>query len=150
MFLNRCSRPPAFRVFQKGYLIPLALFIVVGLGILAIAISKLAASAHNLALREDIATQAFFAAESGSQLAIYSLFLSAASRTQTTSNCTNLNGSTRNLTATGVNNCTLSFTCSKTDNTQDTQSFYRITSSASCGSGALSAVRSITVSAKMQ
>lgn len=135
---------------QQGYLIPLALFIVVGLGILAIAITKIAASAHHLAIREDIATQAFFAAESGSQLAIYNLFLSASTRAHTTNNCTNIHGSNRNLTAEGVNNCSLSFTCSKTDNATNTQSFYNITSKASCGSGKLSAVRTITVTAKMQ
>jgi MSHA biogenesis protein MshP len=146
---NYCRLPTHWKK-QQGFLIPLAMFIVVVLGLLATTISKLAGSAQNLALREDISTQALFAAESAANLALYNLFLSASTRAQTTTNCTAINGSSRSFTATGLNGCSVSWSCAVTTDTGNTQSFYRITSAVSCGSGNLSAQRTLVVSAKMQ
>ena len=75
---------------QRGFLIPTALFIVVALGALAISIARMAGSANSIALREALSAQAFFAAESGAQLALYNLFNGATTRAQTTTNCSTI------------------------------------------------------------
>lgn len=151
-----CSRPGHRRVYsegchtQRGFLIPMALFIVVVLGLLAVTISKLAGSAQNIALREDITAQAFFAGESAANLALYKLFLSATTRAQTSSNCSTINGASQAFTATGLKGCAAVWTCVAATDAANTKSFYRITSAATCGSGNLAAERTIVVTAVKQ
>ena len=135
---------------QKGFLIPLALFIVVVLGLLAYAITRLTGSAQNLALREAIATEALFAAESTANIALYKLFLNASTRAQTTTNCSAINNTTQSFTATGLKGCSVLITCAVTTDAANTKSFYRLTQAASCGSDNLSGQRTIVVSAVMQ
>ncbi|MEY4590984.1 MAG: hypothetical protein RL497_3060 [Pseudomonadota bacterium] len=135
---------------QRGFLIPTALFIVVALGALAISIARISGSANSMALREALSTQAFFAAESAVQLALYNLYNGATTRTQTTANCTTLDTASQNFTVTGLSACTAVFDCATTIDAANTRSFYLITTTASCGSGDLATSRVISVKANMQ
>jgi MSHA biogenesis protein MshP len=126
------------------------LFIIVALGALSISIARMAGSANSMALREALSAQAFFAAESGIQLAVYSLYNAATTRAQTTANCSTLDAATQNFDVTGLKACALVFDCATTTDTGNTRSFYLITATASCGSGDLLTSRTLSVKASMQ
>ena len=140
---------------------PLAIFIIVVMGIFALAISRTTIQSSTSSSLELVSTQAFYAAESGTQRAMQTLFFpDASSRQQVDTRCTNLNV-THNFTVPGLNGCSavVTCTCRFQDNsdckpitaanytaaaaTARTTSFYNITSEATCGSGALRAVRTI-------
>lgn len=136
--------------FERGFLIPVALFIVVALGALAISIARMAGSANSMALREALSAQAFFAAESGIQLALYNLYNSATTRAQTTTNCSTLDVASQSFNVSGLKACSVAFDCATTTDTGNTRSFYLITATASCGSGDLATGRVLNVKASMQ
>jgi MSHA biogenesis protein MshP len=148
---------------QHGFLMPLAIFIVVVMGVFALAISRTTIQASTSGTLEFVSTQAFYAAESGTQRAMQTLFFpDASSRQQVDNRCENLNV-THNFTVPGLNGCSavVTCTCRYADNSGSncapgtpanytssapqniTTSFYTITSTATCGSGTLRAVRTI-------
>ncbi|RZA08156.1 MAG: hypothetical protein EOO68_02445 [Moraxellaceae bacterium] len=136
--------------FERGFLVPTALFIVVGLGALAISIARMAGSANSMALREALSAQAFFAAESGIQLALFNLYNGATTRALATTNCSTLDVASRTFTPVGLKACTVVFDCATTTDTGNTRSFYLITATASCGSSDLATSRVLNVKASMQ
>ncbi|HEY6528993.1 MAG TPA: MSHA biogenesis protein MshP [Cellvibrionaceae bacterium] len=135
---------------ERGFLVPTALFIVVGLGALAISIARMAGSANSMALREALSAQAFFAAESGVQLALYNLYNGATTRALANTNCSTLDVASRTFTSVGLKACTVVFDCATTTDTGNTRSFYLITATASCGSSDLATSRVLNVKAIMQ
>lgn len=136
--------------FERGFLVPTALFIVVGLGALAISIARMAGSANSMALREALSAQAFFAAESGVQLGLYNLYNGATTRALATTNCATLDAASRTFTSVGLKACTVVFDCATTTDAGNTRSFYLITATASCGSSDLATSRVLNVKASMQ
>lgn len=134
---------------QGGFLIPLAAIIVVGLAVLALSISRISSQTGTAAIQEGVSVQAFYAAESGAQIAMNQLFFNAADRGDVDNNCANLPANI-NYTVPGLDTCSATLECSRNIDTGDTTSFYVITSAASCGSGNLVAERIIQVSAYMQ
>jgi MSHA biogenesis protein MshP len=135
---------------QQGFLIPLALFILVGLLALALAVSRLTGQSGTSATLEPLSTQAFYAAESGGQYAMRHLFFDANDRAVVDAKC---DGWSETVdfsagSAPGMQTCRAEVQCSLTS-TADT-SFYTITSTGRCGSGSLSAQRTIQISAFMQ
>ncbi len=131
-------------------MIPLAAIIVVGLGVLALAISRISSQTGTSAIQEGISVQAFYAAESGAQLGMGRLFSNPANRAAVDANCIAVSGSNINFTVPGLDTCSTTIGCSRSTDAGDTISFYLITSTASCGSGSLVAERTIQVSAYMQ
>ena len=127
-------------------MIPLAAIIVVGLGVLALAISRISGQTGSSAIQEGISVQAFYAAESGAQLGMGRLFKDDA----VDDNCTSLAGVPVDFTVTGLESCTATISCEQNTDAGNTTSFYLITSAASCGAGNLVAERTIQVSAYMQ
>lgn len=166
--LNRLN---SFKQKQQGFLLPLALFIVVVMGLFALVLSRNTIQTGTAAVQEITSTQAFYAAESGAQLGMQNLFFPDASfRQQADQRCVNLisvpitrtyaSGTANDVP--GLNGCTVRVTCdclyqnnSVCDPTTNTNyantgstplsSFYHITSAATCGVGNLRSTRTIEV-----
>lgn len=135
---------------QGGFLIPLAAIIVVGLAVLALAISRISSQTGAAAVQEGVSVQAFYAAESGAQIAMNQLFFNAVDRVAVDGNCSAVSGSNIDFNVPGLDTCSTSISCEQNTDAGNTASFYLITSAASCGSGNLVAERTIQVSAYMQ
>ena len=133
---------------QQGFLIPLALFIVLGIGFLAITISRMGAYSSQSSVREGLSVQSFYTAESGVQFSLNQIFYNQTLRTVVDTNCANLS-QTLSFNTAGLASCSANVACSCVGacSGSGTVSFYSITSAASCGSGNLVADRTIEVNA---
>lgn len=129
---------------------PLALFILVGLGALAIAISRLSAGQFSSAVQETLSAQAFYAAESASQVAMNRILFNAADKTSADVNCVAVNGSTINFSAIGLRECSARLACTAVSNAGDTAGIYRIETTATCGGGTLSGARRLVTAVKYE
>jgi MSHA biogenesis protein MshP len=155
MFLNTVKKN------QQGFLLPLAIFIIVVMGTFALIISRNTIQSSTAAVQEAISTQAFYAAESGAQRGMQVLFFPDASfRQQVDTRCVALN-TTYTYTVPGLNNCSAVVTCSCVFQDETTcapiaasnytasaasnrlTSFYKISSTATCGLSTLRSVRTI-------
>lgn len=134
----------------NGFLMPLAAVLIVGVAMLALAISHMASHSSNSSVQEGLSLQVFYAAESGAQYGMNQLMFDVNSRTTADANCTALSGYTLNFTAVGLALCSATITCSTANDAGNTTSFYSLTSSANCGAGDLFAQRTISVSAFFQ
>lgn len=140
---------------------PLAIFIIVVMGIFALVISRNTIQTSTSVALETVSAQAFYAAESGAQRGMQNLFFPDASlRQQVDARCVGLNA-THTFNVNGLKNCSavVTCTCRYGDNTscspttaanytsaaatKITTSYYTIASAAACGSGTLRAVRTI-------
>jgi MSHA biogenesis protein MshP len=135
---------------QAGFLMPLALFILVGLGALALAISRLSSGQFSSAVQETISVQAFYAAESASQLAMNRILFNATSKADADLNCAAVNGSRLNYSAPGLNNCSAQLACTAIANAGETAGIYRIESVASCGGGMLIGERRLVTAVRYE
>lgn len=114
---------------------PLALFILVGLGALAIAISRLGAGQFSSAVQETLSVQAFYAAESASQVAMHRVLFNTTTKIDADLKCSTVNGNTLNFSVTGLNECSARIMCSAVSNNGDMAGIYRIETTAECGDG---------------
>lgn len=131
---------------QRGFLLPLAMFIVVGLAVLALAMSRTGSNTMTAVVQDSIAVQAFFAADSGAQYALHQILFNAADSTEAESRCNAVNGGSLSFNADGLRNCSASFTCARLDSL-DGGHIFSVQSAARCGSGSLWAERAIEVGA---
>ena len=157
---NHISHKQLFKK-QNGFLIPLALFILVVMSLFALVLSRNTIQTSSASTLEMISVQAFYAAESGAQRGMQNLFYPDASVRQTVdARCLALNN-TYAFNVTGLKNCSAVVTCSclYPDNTACAPataanystaaatnkliSFYKISSVATCGNGNLRSVRTI-------
>jgi MSHA biogenesis protein MshP len=157
---NYLSRKTIFKK-QQGFLIPLALFILVVMSLFALVLSRNTIQTSTSATLEMISVQAFYAAESGGQRGMQVLFFpDPSSRQAVDTRCVALSN-TYTYTVAGLNNCSATVTCNclYSDNsacapaaasnystsaaTGKLISFYKISSVATCGNGNLRAVRTI-------
>ena len=134
---------------HRGFLIPVAAIIIVGIGVLAIAISRIASQSSQASVIEGISAQAFYAAESGAHYGMSVLMFDVTDRTVADTNCATVTGTTLNFTVTGLQACSALITCAVATVTGNVQSFYTIRSEASCGSGDIQAERIVEVSSYM-
>jgi len=127
---------------------PLAAIIVVGVGVLALTISRVASQSSSASVLEGVSMQAFYAAESGAHYGMHQLMFDVVSRTVADQNCNDLTTDTSLLTFTvaGLDGCTADVSCVIDTVAGSPQSFYRIRSSAACGAGNLFSQRVIEVS----
>ncbi len=138
---------------QRGFLLPLAIFILVVMGLFAVTISRLTGQTAVATTQEALSVASFYAAESGARYAMNQLFYDTGApitRATVDADCTAVNGATLNYTAAGLNGCSASITCTRTIDAADTLSFYRIQSQGDCGTAPISAQRIIELSAYMQ
>lgn len=133
---------------QRGFLIPLALIIIVGIGSLAVAVSKLVGRTGASSTQEGLSVQAFYAANSGAQYAMNQLFFSVSTRAAADASCTAVNNSTLSYAATGLSHCTADINCTHTVDADDSVSFYRIQSQGDCSVSQLVALRTVIVEAR--
>ncbi len=139
------SSPPGFHS-SKGFLIPVAAIIVVGIAVLATSITRITSQSSQASITEGIALQAFYAAESGAYYGMNQLMFNVTARAVSDTNCVTLNGSVINFTANGLQSCSATVTCVADTVGGDPRSFYTIRSSATCGSGDIFAERIVEVS----
>lgn len=149
---------------QRGFLLPLSIFILVVMSMFALVLSRNTIQTTNSAVQEVITVQTFYAGESGAQRAMQNLFYpDASSRKAVDTRCLALS-TTYTFTVTGLNNCSAIVNCtclyqnntscspatvanySVTAPTNVLNSFYKISSIATCGSGIFQATRTIEVS----
>lgn len=151
------SSNPALARKQAGFLMPVAIFIVVIMGLFALMIWRTSVQTNRAAVQELLSTQAFYAAESGAQAGMNELFYpNASSKVVVDNQCANMG--TLNLNFSGVdglNLCSASVTCECSDETgaacapSADYSFYTLSSVGACGSGDFRAERSLRVSSYM-
>lgn len=156
---------------ERGFLLPLALFILVVMGILAVTISRTATQTSNSAVQELMNVQAFYAAESGAQRGMQSLFLNNTTRQATDAACVTLGTTPLSPNYSGVNGlkaCSVQVNCScryqngnpctpavaanysSTTALALSKSFYTINSQGACGTGLFRAVRTLEVGAFLE
>ncbi len=138
---------------QRGWLMPVAAFIVVVMGLLAAGMSVVSSQTAIGTAQEQISVQAFYAAEAGAQFGMSSLFYDTGSmvtRASATSACTSVNGSNIVFSAPGMQNCTADIACTANVDGANTTTFYQISSDGRCGSSPVNAQRIIDVSAYLQ
>lgn len=152
---------------QSGFLIPLAIFIVVVMGFMALALTRSSTLSHQGFSQELLSTQAFYAAETSTQRAMQTLFFpDASSRQAVDSRCSSLS-TTYNFSAIdGLQLCQAQVTCScvyqnnqacsagtpanYSATTTSHTSLYTINSVASCAAGLVTASRQIQASAYLE
>jgi MSHA biogenesis protein MshP len=154
MFHKSESRVPSpesrVRKRQGGWLMPVAAFIIVVMGLLAAGMARIGSQTSIAGVQEQVSLQTFYAAESGAQYAMNRLFYDAAapvSRTSAAAACAAVNGSSLNLNAPGMLGCQVDLACQESVDAGNTASFFLIDSAANCGSGSLTAARNVQVSA---
>lgn len=156
---------PASR--QRGFLIPLSLFIVVVMGVLALVVSRTGSHSQRGFTQELLGVQAFYAAESGAQRGMQALFFpDASNRSAVDGRCVGLNQTYSFAGVDGLNLCEAQVTCSCAYNSGAAcapanaanygsgsslaSSFYTLTSIGRCGSNDFQAERSIQASAYLE
>lgn len=116
---------------QRGFLLPVAIFILVAMSAFALTLWRTTAQASISISQELISTQAYYAAESGAQLGAAKLLAGAG--------CATL-AITHSFSPAGLNQCSVEVSCA------GVSEFYQLTSIGQCGSGDdVSASRTIEV-----
>jgi MSHA biogenesis protein MshP len=153
---------------QQGFLIPLAIFVLVVMSLFALVLTRNTIQTSTSAVLEMVSVQAFYAAETGAQRGMQNLFYpDASSRQAVDARCVALSA-TYLLTVTGLKNCSVPVTCRcvYADNTgcapataanystaaspEKLKSFYTLSSLGTCGNGTLRAVRTIEAGAFLE
>lgn len=135
---------------QQGFLIPLALFILVVMGVLALTISRTSMQTQASAIQEFTSVQAFYAAESGAQRGMQRLFLNAdITRPGVNGRCSGWS-QTFNFSSDGLKACTARVNCVFVTDAENIRSFYTVTSIGSCGTDQYRAERTIQVGSFME
>lgn len=146
MFRNAPTSPHS----HAGFLLPLALILLVGISFMAIAVSRLSGQTGTHATVEGLSVQAFYAAESAAQVGMSRLLYNVTTRAQADVNCANMSGVTVNYSVTGLSLCSATLSCLRTIDAGDTTSYYRINSVGRCGVAQLLGEREIEIAASMQ
>ena len=147
--LQRQSKPSG----QMGFLMPLAIFIIVTMAGFALAMARTTSQTNSSAIQAMIAIQAFYAADAGAQWGMNQLFYNvsgAITRTSADASCLSLAGQTRFFDVDGLRNCRADLQCTVSADPTNTISYYQIISDAECGSEPIISQRSIELSAFMK
>ncbi len=156
-------------VRQAGFLIPVAIFILVVMGGLALVIARTSSQSNQSVTQELLSLESFYAAESGTQRGLQQLFFpDASSRLLVDSRCEVLNLNLNFSSVQGLQLCSAQVSCSclYKDGTScnsgvgvnylpdaeqgKTSSFYKVTSIGRCGQDRFLAVRTIEAGAKLE
>ncbi len=130
---------------QRGVGLPAAIFIITVLALITVAMTGLQEN-NGLSLGVNVNSQrAFFAAESGGQIALNKVFPPSGVGA-TTCSATLSTIYTGTFNSTGLNGCSTTATC--ISDTVGTQNYYTFTSTGSCGSGIDASTRVIEVRAR--
>lgn len=143
--------PSSLAKNQTGFLLPVAIFLVVGIAAMAIGVSRLSSQAGTSTFREGVAMQALYAAESGMQWGMNQLLFPDSDRATATSNCASIADpdplqAELNFSIPGLQGCSVNVSCSSEEGTEPV-TFYTLVSAASCGGGELLAERTVRATA---
>lgn len=144
---------PKGRRSQTGFLMPLAIFIVVTMAGLALAMARTTSQSNSSVVQTMIGIQTFYAADAGAQWGMNQLFYSTTAtltRASVDANCVALTGQLRSFNTVGLRNCEAVLACSVNADPGNTTSYYLISSDATCGDGAFASQRRVEVSAFMR
>ncbi len=148
---------------QRGFLLPLALFILVVMAALAVTISRTATQTQTSSVQEFTNIQSIYAAESGAQRGMQALFLNTTTRQATDAACASMaiNHNFPGVSGLQICTATVNCVCRYRDNTACnsgsaanyattaavgvTVSFYTLTSVGVCGSQQFRASRTVQV-----
>ena len=132
---------------QAGFGLPVAIFVLVIMALLAAAIVQLSSRNNLSSAQEVFSTRAFYAAESGASWAMSQLFFNStgsADKTFSDAACSGpVNGQSLTFSNEGLNGCRASLSCSA--ETIATTGYYRIVSTGTCGTGDVQATRVVEV-----
>lgn len=139
MYLNRqqCKKR------QSGFLMPLALFVVVGLGALAVAVTRFSSGSFNSVVQEAISVQTFYAADAGAQYAMHQILHDPSDLAGADASCAAVDGHTINFPSGAFPSCTVQLNCMQTASAGGTPHIYTIDSLARCGTSELQTQRHI-------
>src|SRR4051794_37852990 len=110
MFSSTYTKPPLNT--QRGFLLPLALFILVVMGVLALTISRTSTQTQISGVQELTNAQSFYAAESGAQRGMQALFLNNTTRRATDTSCAAMAINHNFANVNGLKICTAQVNCS--------------------------------------
>ncbi len=130
--------------YQSGFLLPLALFILVAMAALAATISRSSTQSNESSVMEFTNIQSFYAAESGAQRGMQHLFFINVDRASVDGRCSGWSN-TYSFTAKGLKACTALVSCALATDSSGDRSFYTITSIGRCGTGRFLAERVVEV-----
>lgn len=129
---------------QGGFLLPVALFIIVVMGFASLALWRTTSQSSIASVQEVVTVQALYAAESAVQLGLNELFYpNASARPQVDNRCAALNESLDFSGTTGLNLCAARVQCSVAE-----PGVYDIEAEGRCGNGTTRAERSLNVQAR--
>lgn len=134
---------------QGGWLMPVAAFIIVVMGLLAAGMARVGSQTSIAGAQEQVSLQAFYVAETGAQYAMSRLFYHSTdpvTRTTATNACAAIDGSSLNLNAAGMRECSTALACEVSTDVSDSVSFYQVRSTGQCGVAPVSAQRTVKVS----
>ncbi len=143
------SRNNGSFVSQRGFLMPLALFIILTMGGMALTVARYTGQSATATVQEEITVRAFYAAESGAQYAMNRVLYDDSSPITQGNAQTNCDGlaTSLNFGVAGLQTCSAALSCSYT--VTSGTSYFSISSVGACGTGALSARRTVQVSSFM-
>ncbi len=166
LFIQHSQR--ATQYSQRGFLLPLALFILIVMGALALVISRTATQTHHSITQELLSLQSFYAAESGAQRGLQTLFFpDPGNRMMVDARCSAMNLNLTFSSVPGLQLCTAQVSCSclyrdgsgcNPGNSSNyltgassakASSYYNITSAGRCGQDQYLAVRTIEAGAHL-
>lgn len=141
---DRNGSATAFPAAQRGFLLPVAMFIVVIMGLAALALWRTTSQSSVASVQELLTVQALYAAESGVQSGLSELFYpDASARAAVDNRCGSLSQSLDFSGITGLNLCSVEVNCELLE-----PGMYRIEASGACGDGVIRSVRELEVQAR--
>ena len=145
------SRNNGSFVRQRGFLMPLALFIILIMGGMALTVARYTGQSATATVQEEITVRAFYAAESGAQFAMNRVLYDTANaitQGNAQTRCDNL-ASPLSFTAAGMQTCSANLSCTYSNVSRD--SYFTINSIGICGTGTpFRAQRTVVVSSFLQ
>ena len=139
----------AYGRHERGFSLPVVVFILVIMALLAAGITQLSSRSNLAAAQEELSNRAFFAAESGASWAMSRLFFNSggsADKTFSDTACTAVSGAVLNFTQAGLATCSATLSCSS--QTVGTAGFYTVRSQGACSTGQTQTLRTVEVGAK--
>lgn len=126
---------------QGGFLLPVALFIIVVMGFAALALWRTTSQSNIASVQEVVTVQALYAAESAIQFGLNELFYpNASARPQVDNRCNGLDESLDFSGIDGLNLCSAEVQCSLAE-----PGVYNLEAEGLCGNGSTRAERSLDV-----
>lgn len=142
------------RARQQGFLLPLALFVVIAAASLAVAISQMAGASRSTVLLSALSDQAYYAADAGLEYALVRLHTTARPAKlaepamPASAICSDLEGVELQFDELGLKSCQANLQCAESI-TANAGVIYLLVSAAKCGAGEASSERTLKKTVRM-